>query len=361
MAGGLRRRPLGRTGLEVTELGLGTWGLSGEAYGPVSVDEAMRTLVRAQAMGLTLFETSASYGRGGMEIALGKALAGKEDVVVVTKLGTDRSVDPPEKSFDAEFLRKAAKTSRERIGTAAKLIALLQDVVVVTKLGTDRSVDPPEKSFDAEFLRKAAKTSRERIGTAAKLIALLHHPSRATVEAGVAAETMASLTEEGVIDSWGVSGDDEPIVEAAIAAGAPVVSLAYNILKVQPLRALEARLREAGIGVLAHSVLAYGLLAGRWAPGREFRQGDHRRERFAGNTVRKRLRHLDAVRPLVSGDVANIRAAALRFALANEAVSSVVLGPKSSAQLDQLLRDCNGVEPPYLSRPKLEALEQRLI
>jgi len=309
----MRRRPLGKTGLEVTELGLGTWGLSGEAYGPVSVDEAMRTLVRAQAMGLTLFETSASYGRGGMEIALGKALAGKEDVVVVTKLGTDRSVDPPEKSFDAEFLRKAAKTSRERIGTAAKLIALL------------------------------------------------HHPSRATVEAGVAAETMASLTEEGVIDSWGVSGDDEPIVEAAIAAGAPVVSLAYNILKVQPLRALEARLREAGIGVLAHSVLAYGLLAGRWAPGREFRQGDHRRERFAGNTVRKRLRHLDAVRPLVSGDVANIRAAALRFALANEAVSSVVLGPKSSAQLDQLLRDCNGVEPPYLSRPKLEALEQRLI
>jgi len=309
----MRRRPLGKTGLEVTELALGTWGLSGEAYGHVPLDEALRTLVRAQVMGLNLFETSASYGRGGMEAALGKVLGDKDDVIVVTKLGTNRGVDPPEKCFDADFLRRAAVTSRERLGKAPKVIALL------------------------------------------------HNPTRGTLEGGPAVDTMRALVNEGVIDSWGVSGDDEPVIEAALAAEAPVVSMAYNILKVQPLRALGERLGAAGTGVLAHSVLAYGLLAGRWVQNREFRAGDHRRERFPGNSVRKRIRHLDAVRPLVSGDVPNIRAAALRFALANEHVSSVVLGPKSSAQLDQLLRDTSGVEPPYLSRPKLEALEQRLI
>jgi len=309
----MRRRPLGKTGLEVTELALGTWGLSGEAYGQVPLDEALRTLVRAHAMGITLFDTSATYGRGTIEKALGKVLEGKEDVVVVTRVGTNRSVDPPEKCFEPEFLRRAATGSRERIGKAAKLVALL------------------------------------------------HHPTRATVEAGPATATMRSLVAEGVIDSWGVSGDDEGVVEAAIAAEAPVVSLAYNVLKVQPLRAMQTRLTDAGTGVLVHSVLAYGLLAGRWAPGKEFRAGDHRRERFPGNSLRKRIRHLDAIRPLVSGEVTNIRAAALRFALASQAVSSVVLGPKNSAQLDQLLRDCTGAEPPYLSQPKLDALEQRLI
>jgi aryl-alcohol dehydrogenase-like predicted oxidoreductase len=313
MAGGMRRRPLGKTGLEVTELALGTWGLSGEAYGHVPLEEALRTLVRAHAMGITLFETSASYARGALETALGKVLEGKEDVVVVTKLGTDRGVDPPEKCFDPAFLRRSAQTSRERIGKGPKLVALL------------------------------------------------HNPTRATVEAGPATAALVGLAAEGVIDSWGVSGDDEGVIEAAIAAEAPVVSLAYNILKVQPLRALETRLREAGTGVLLHSVLAYGLLAGRWVNGREFRIGDHRRERFPGNSIKKRIRHLDAVRPLVSGDVINIRAAALCFALASEVASSIVLGPKNSAQLDQLLRDCRGIEPPYLSRPKLDALEQRLI
>jgi len=309
----MRRRPLGKTGLEVTELALGTWGLSGEAYGHVPLEEALRTLVRAQVMGLTLFETSASYARGAIESALGKVLADKPDAVVVTKLGTNRAVDPPEKCFDPEFLRSAARASRERIGPSPKLVALL------------------------------------------------HNPSQKTVEAGPAVEVMRALASEGVIDSWGVSGDDEGVIEAALAAEAPVVSMSYNILKVQPLRALSERLATAGTGVLVHSVLAYGLLAGRWVQNREFRVGDHRRERFPGNSVRKRVRHLDAVRPLVSGDVQSIRAAALRFALASEVVSSVVLGPKGSAQLDQLLRDCNGAEPPYLSRPKLDALEQRLI
>lgn len=309
----MRRRPLGKTGLEVTELALGTWGLSGEAYGHVPLDEALRTMVRAQVMGLTLFETSASYARGALESALGKVLADKDDAVVVTKLGTNRSTDPPEKCFDPDFLRRAATTSRERLGKSPKVVALL------------------------------------------------HNPTRATVSEGPAVETMRTLVSEGVLDSWGVSGDEEDVIEAAIAAEAPVVSMSYNILKVQPLRALSERLAAAGTGVLVHSVLAYGLLAGRWVQNREFRAGDHRRDRFPGNSVRKRIRHLDAVRPLVSGDVPNIRAAALRFALANERVSSVVLGPKGSAQLDQLLRDTSGIEPPYLSRPKLDALEQRLI
>jgi hypothetical protein len=55
----------------------------------------------------------------------------------------------------------------------------------------------------------------------------------------------------------------------------------------------------------------------------------------------------------------SLRATALRFVLANERVSSAVLGPRGSLQLDQLLRDA-GKEPPYLSPESLSALDLRL-
>ena len=68
---------------------------------------------------------------------------------------------------------------------------------------------------------------------------------------------------------------------------------------------------------------------------------------------------LTALRPSVTGDVTSLRAAALRYALSQPALSSVVIGPRSAVQLDQLVRDA-GKEPPYLSDDSRSALERRL-
>ena len=99
-------------------------------------------------------------------------------------------------------------------------------------------------------------------------------------------------------------------------------------------------------------------MAFKWAPAKEFRYGDHRSERWPDGALKKRIRQLDAVRPLVSGDVTTLRSAALRFALEPTVISNVVLGPRTPAQLDQLVREATA-EPPYLSAAKLEALEKR--
>jgi aryl-alcohol dehydrogenase-like predicted oxidoreductase len=100
----IRARPLGKTGLVVSELSLGTWGLSGDAYGPVDAAVAEKTIARALDMGFTLFDTADAYGAGTMEARLGKVLEGKS-AVVVTKVGTDRATDPPRKRFDRDYLR----------------------------------------------------------------------------------------------------------------------------------------------------------------------------------------------------------------------------------------------------------------
>ena len=63
----MRQRLLGATSLDVTELALGTWGLSGDGYGPVSEAEQDKVIDRALAMGIRLFETADCYAEGRME------------------------------------------------------------------------------------------------------------------------------------------------------------------------------------------------------------------------------------------------------------------------------------------------------
>ena len=91
----MRCRVLGCTGIELSELGLGTWGLSGDGYGAVSEADQDSVIDRARALGITLFETADSYAHGGMESRLGRLLAGDDAARVVTKLGTDRRANVP--------------------------------------------------------------------------------------------------------------------------------------------------------------------------------------------------------------------------------------------------------------------------
>ena len=306
----MRTRTLGKTEIQVSELGLGTWGLSGNGSGPVPEGEARRVLERARAMGVTLFETADSYDGGKIESQLGEVL---KDT----------------------------------------------NCTVVTKWGTDLVSSPSRKRFDAAYLEGCAEASRERLGKDLRVVALLHNPSRQALEKGAGIETMRKLTEAGTIFSWGISVSDEDTAEEALKHDPPILSVPYNILHVVPLRRVAETVKEKGTGVLAHSVLFYGLLAGRWAPSKDFRSYDHRSERWAGGALRGRVQQLDAVRPLVSGDVKTMRSAAVRFVLENELVSCAILGPRNGPQIDQLIRECK-TEPPYLSEGKMSALEARL-
>jgi aryl-alcohol dehydrogenase-like predicted oxidoreductase len=117
---------------------------------------------------------------------------------------------------------------------------------------------------------------------------------------------------------------------------------------------------EKRAGVLARSVLSHGLLCGLWPPQKEFPANDHRSERWNIDELRTRIRQLSAVRPLLSPQLPSLRAIALRFVLTHQRVSSVVLGPRSPLQLDQLVREA-GSEPPYLTEERLRELRQRLL
>jgi aryl-alcohol dehydrogenase-like predicted oxidoreductase len=307
----VRTRPLGQTGIDVSELSLGTWGLSGDGYGAVVEAEKDRTIDRALELGITLFDTADVYGKGAMEQKLGERLP-KEGTRVVTKLGTDLDSTPPRKRFTASYLQDAFERSRERL--------------------------------------KRGKLD----------IVLLHNPTMEAMGLGEGASVLKELKETGRIAAWGVSAGSVEVARSAIMVGADVIELAYNVFVARDLHELAADLSESSTGVLARSVLAHGLLTGHWSPEREFYEGDHRADRWTREELKRRINQLDALRPLVTtGQVPTLRTASLRFALANQLVSSLVLGPRSVTQLEQLVREA-GSGPPYLRDTALADLSSRL-
>ncbi|HEY2509599.1 MAG TPA: aldo/keto reductase [Polyangiaceae bacterium] len=310
----VRLRPLGKTGLVVSELSLGTWGLSGDGYGPLPPEEAEKVIARALEIGFTLFDTADSYGGGAMEVLLGR------------------------------LLREHARG---------------KDAVVVTKIGTDRTTDPARKRFEPEFLRARAEASRKRLGRERLDLLLLHNPSPDALHLGEATSLLADLKKEGLIAHWGVSAGDAEVGRAAIDKGAEVVELGYNLLHAVDLHRLAGDAMVSGAGVLARSTLAHGLLAGTWTKEREFKEPDHRADRWTKLELERRLEQLESLRFLVKGDVRTLRGAAVRFALANHLVSSAVLGPRSVEQLEQLVRE-TGAGPRYLPDDDLVALPRAL-
>jgi aryl-alcohol dehydrogenase-like predicted oxidoreductase len=304
----MRRRPLGKTGLEVSELSLGSWGLSGDAYGAVAADQVDAVIDRALQLGVNLFETADVYGDGAMERKLGERAP--EDAVIVTKIGTDLEGNPQRKRFDRDYLDAALAASKERL-----------------------SRDPD--------------------------VALLHNPSSQALREGSGTAFLAEAKKAGRVKAWGVSVGDAEAGNAALDAGAEVIALTYNAFASGTLNELTPRLQEDKAGVLAHSVLAYGLLCGHWARDRAFPPGDHRSQRWSPDELRRRISQLDALRSVVGGPVVSLRSAALRFVLSNELVSSAILGPRTTFQLDQLVREA-GREAPYLDDERRIKLETRL-
>ena len=309
----MRKRSFGKTGIEVSELGLGTWGLSGDAYGPVSEKTQDSVIERAKGLGITLFETADSYAGGEMERKLGLRLK-----------------DSPES-------------------------------IIVTKIGSDLEADPPRKRFDSEFIRTAFEKSQERIGRDTLDVVLLHNPSRQAIKRTGAIEVLQGLVEDKRLKAWGISAGRTETIWSALSSDLipDVIQIAYNAFFSRDLEELEYDLEEHGIGLMARSVLAHGLLAGMWPPDKIFDEEDHRSERWTVDQLKRRQYQLQALSRLMNADVDTMRGVAVRYVLDNSRVNSAVLGPRDTRQLDQLVREA-GRKPPYLESDDKNRFESRL-
>ncbi|MBN3816661.1 aldo/keto reductase, partial [Paraburkholderia sp. Se-20369] len=268
-------RQLGRSGPQVSAIGLGCMGMS-DMYGPADRAESIATLHAALDHGITLLDTGDFYGMGDNEMLIRDALRGRtrEQVVISVKFGA---------------LRDPAGTF---VGYDARPAAIRNFVAYSLKrLGTDY----------LDIYRPA------RVDPAV--------PIEDTVGA------IADLVKAGYVRQIGLSELGADTVRRA-AAVAPIADLQieYSLLS----RDIEAEIlpacRELGIGVTAYGVLSRGLLSGRWTAarevgrevGRDFRAAS---PRFQGENLAHNLALVDALRAIADEKGSNPAQVAIAWAL----------------------------------------------
>ena len=316
----MHKRKLGHTDIELSEIGLGTWGLGG-AYGRVDEAVARATLDTALEAGVTTLDVSPLWGEGAVERWVGEAIEGARDQAQLV-------------------LRSGAVVLGDRVA----------------------------HRFDPASLREDLEGSMERLKTDRVDVWLLHEPGAGALELPGGDDAPAegedlfsfcqSLVEEGVVGAWGISSSHPDNVRLALRHGAKAICMPFNLLQRDDVHDLEADLVAAGAGVLARSPLLHGLLAARWTEYRQFARDDHRRARWTQEALRVRLRHVGALRYLVHDDVPNMATAAVRFVLNSRVVTTCLLGARRPLQI----RDAEAMagEPPYLDEEDLLRLGQVL-
>ena len=235
-------RPLGTTGIAVSELGLGCGKLAPGALD--TDDESWRDLLaEALELGVTFFDTADIYGYGRSEERLGEAMRGRRDrVILATKFGKRPSA--------------AARVGRGLAPIARPLRSVLAPVRSFLKR---RTTTP--SMFEPRYLHSALEASLRRLRTDYLDVYLLHGPPREVIERGEIFEDLERWKRAGKLRCYGVSVHEPEDVRACLEhPGVSVIQLPFNTMDTR-FGAWFGELQSRGIGVVARVPLARGTLA----------------------------------------------------------------------------------------------------
>ncbi len=288
----MRYRALGRSGLTVSEIGFGAWGIGGDsggsvAYGPADRRESLHALRAALEHGITFYDTSDFYGRGRSEELIGEAFAGRRaKVVIASKAGLLE--DGSRTDFSAAHLRRAVEGSLKRLRT---------DYIDLYQLHS-----PPLDSISQETV-----------------------------------SSLEGMKTGGLIRAYGISARSPEEAKAAIERfGFGAVQVNFNLID---RRAIDCGLFElagsAGVGIVARTPLSFGFLTGSYAADQDFPESDHRR-RWSPEQRRLWAEAPGLFKKMME-KTANQTAAqfALRYCLSYACVSSAIPGMLSAAHVEE--------------------------
>jgi aryl-alcohol dehydrogenase-like predicted oxidoreductase len=286
-------RPLGRTGLVVSEIGFGAWGIGGRtvaetSYGDTDDRVSLAALFRALDRGITFFDTSAAYGDGHSEELIGQAAKGRRsEIVIATKAGYDSWDRPPD--FSTQAIVASTERSLRRLGT--DYLDLLQ----------------------------------------------LHNPPTEVLAAPDVREAIRMLLDRGKIRAWGVSSrGPQEALEALRSAQVPVLQANFNMMDVRAVTCgLLDEVAQAQAGFIARTPLCFGFLSGTIGLDSRFPPGDHRARWPRAQLLNWIDGAADLLAALSARPGETAVHAALRFCLSFATVSSTIPGILRPEEADQ--------------------------
>jgi aryl-alcohol dehydrogenase-like predicted oxidoreductase len=303
----MEKRILGRSGIEVSPLGMGCWAIGGPwkmggvwgaedlqaGWGEVDDRESIQAVQHALDSGINFFDTAANYGTGHSERILGQALGSRRDeAVIATKFGYN-------------------------VDEAGKR---------VTRYAT------PEEVLAS--LRPACEASLRRLGTDRIDLYQLHVGDYALEHAPVLRDALEELVREGKIRAYGWSTDN---VEAArvFAEGEHCVAIQHDLNVVLDAPAMLALCERERLASVNRTPLARGALTGKYSKDTVFAANDVRAEARASNRILEpAFEHLDALRDILTSGGRTLAQGALAWVWARSPVTVPIPGIRTVAQVD---------------------------
>jgi aryl-alcohol dehydrogenase-like predicted oxidoreductase len=291
----MKFRKLGRTSLEVSEIGFGAWAIGG-GWGPQSESDSVAALGRALDLGVNFIDTAAGYGEGRSERIIAGVLKGRrESVVVATKTPPTPGPWPP-----SPYCESSARY--------------------------------PEK-----YLRENVEQRLRNLGTDRIDILQLHTWTRAWNRDPGPFAVLRKLKEEGKVRFVGVSTpehDQNSVIGLMRDGWVDVVQVIYNIFEQEPAAELLPAAAETDVGIIVRVVFDEGSLTGKWSGDTRFPEGDFRRSYFEGDRLPRAVARAGRVAETVAGSGYTLPQAAIRFALAHGAVGTVIPGMRNPSQAE---------------------------
>jgi aryl-alcohol dehydrogenase-like predicted oxidoreductase len=286
----MKYRTLGRTGLRVSVVGVGTWQFGGEWGRDYSAAEADAILGRAKELGMNLIDTAECYGDHLSESLIGQAIAGSRgDWIVATKFGH-------------QFHRPFERTDR----------------------------------FDADEVVRQLEQSLKALRTDYVDLYQFHSGPDAAFDRDELWDTLNRQVEAGKIRHLGISiGSNRNIHQTSNASkvGAGAIQVVYNRLDRAPEEEVFPSCVEQNLGVLARVPLASGFLSGKYRPGTKFEAGDVRSRREQEDLDRQ-MREAERIRREEVPEGVDMAAWALAWCLKHPAVTTVIPGCKDVRQVE---------------------------
>ena len=292
----MRYRPLGKSGLSVSEIGYGAWGIGGSMWIGAQEDESIRALHKAIELGITFVDTARGYGESERIVGRVAREHGRDALVIATKVPPKNGIWPAPDGLD------------------------------------------PSETFPGSHIRSSLETSLRTSGLDAFDVLQFHVWSDEWLGRGDWLETIADLKQEGKIRAFGVSiNDHQPDNALDLVRSGQVdsVQVIYNIFDQSPEQRLLPACDEHGVGVIVRVPLDEGGLTGRIKPDTRFPDGDFRNNYFGGDRRAELSQHVDALVADLGSTPEELPEVALKYVLGGQAVSSVIVGMRSIRNVER--------------------------
>ncbi len=295
----MKYQRLGRTDLEVSEVGFGVWTVSTGWWGRIDEAEAVRMIERSLDLGINFYDTADSYGLGYGEEILARAFKKRRpEIIIGTKFGYD------------------FYSHQEREGH------------------TER----PQK-WDREFIKYACEQSLTRLQTDYIDLYQVHNPKMGALENDELFETLDELLKEGKIRHYAAAiGPDIGWFEEGEVAmrerNLDAIQIIYSVLEQQPARRFFPIAEECGTGLISRVPHASGLLDGTFTRDTVFAPDDHRAHRKKA-WLETGIKKLNAIQFLREGMTSTVGQTAIKFVLSGPNVASVLPNILNMDQLEE--------------------------